>query len=100
MEFKCIPCNKTYKSYQSLWNHNKKFHNTIKVVDNTISTIIAQKNTNTAHESTIDEPTIKNKCKYCNHIFTRSTSLKRHYNVCKDKESVEINEKRDEDMAR
>jgi hypothetical protein len=27
MEYKCKNCNKEYKSYQSLWNHNKKFHN-------------------------------------------------------------------------
>lgn len=25
-EYKCIICNKEYKSYSSLWNHNKKFH--------------------------------------------------------------------------
>jgi hypothetical protein len=27
MEHKCDECNKTYASYQSLWNHNKKKHN-------------------------------------------------------------------------
>jgi hypothetical protein len=26
MEYLCEICNKKYKSYQSLWNHNKKFH--------------------------------------------------------------------------
>ena len=26
-EYNCKICNKKYKSYQSLWNHNKKFHN-------------------------------------------------------------------------
>ena len=26
MEHKCTVCDKLYKSYQSLWNHNKKFH--------------------------------------------------------------------------
>jgi hypothetical protein len=29
MSFKCNLCNKDYKSYQSLWNHNKKFHTII-----------------------------------------------------------------------
>ena len=24
----CNICNKIYSSYKSLWNHNKKFHNT------------------------------------------------------------------------
>jgi hypothetical protein len=26
MEFRCKSCNKEYSSYQSLWNHTKKFH--------------------------------------------------------------------------
>ena len=128
MEFKCIPCDKTYKSYQSLWNHNRKFHNTIKI-DNkpnapeyTIPapeyTIPAPECTLAAPECTMNEPVNKNKCKYCNHVFTRTTSLKRHYNICKNKESIESklkeenellkqklkekeekDEKRDEDMA-
>ena len=25
-DFVCKICNKSYSSYQSLWNHNKKFH--------------------------------------------------------------------------
>lgn len=25
--FRCNICDKLYKSYQSLWNHNRKFHN-------------------------------------------------------------------------
>jgi hypothetical protein len=29
MEFRCNNCNKNYSSYQSLWNHNKKFHKDI-----------------------------------------------------------------------
>jgi hypothetical protein len=28
----CELCNKKYKSYQSLWNHNKKFHNDIEKI--------------------------------------------------------------------
>ena len=40
MEFKCKICNKNYKSYQSLWIHNHKYH-----YDNNpqISSIITQK---------------------------------------------------------
>jgi hypothetical protein len=26
MNYMCKKCNKDYKSYQSIWNHNKKFH--------------------------------------------------------------------------
>ena len=32
IDFKCKICNKKYKSYQSLWNHNKKFHANIDIV--------------------------------------------------------------------
>jgi hypothetical protein len=28
MCYECKICSKDYSSYQSLWNHNKKFHNT------------------------------------------------------------------------
>jgi hypothetical protein len=30
MSNECKICNKEYSSYQSLWIHNKKFHNTLK----------------------------------------------------------------------
>lgn len=26
-EYYCIQCNKKYKTYKTLWEHNKKFHN-------------------------------------------------------------------------
>jgi hypothetical protein len=32
IDFKCKICNKKYKSYQSLWNHNKKYHANIDIV--------------------------------------------------------------------
>ena len=36
MEYRCNTCNKTYKSYKSLWNHNKNFHKNMspKIEDN------------------------------------------------------------------
>lgn len=54
MEYICNLCNKNYSSYQSLWNHNKKFHQEIK----------------------------KNNCEYCNKIFSQKSSLNRHYKNC------------------
>ena len=27
IEYKCKICNKQYKTYQTLWKHNKNFHN-------------------------------------------------------------------------
>ena len=34
----CIVCNKYYTSRQSLWNHNKKYHNTI--ISNIVSKVV------------------------------------------------------------
>ena len=54
----CNICDKIYASYNSLYNHNKKFH-TINV------------------ES-------KLKCKYCNKIYKHSSSKSRHESKCKN----------------
>ena len=55
INYLCDVCNKKYSSYQSLWNHYKKFHQEIK-------------NDNT--------------CKYCNKSFSQKSSLNRHYKNC------------------
>jgi hypothetical protein len=52
-EFKCNICNKEYKSYQTLWNHNKIKH-------------ILKNN--------------KFSCELCNKKFTRKDNLKYHIN--------------------
>ena len=30
-DYKCNICNKYFKTYKTIWEHNKKFHNDIKV---------------------------------------------------------------------
>jgi hypothetical protein len=46
MVFNCDKCNKTYKSYQSLWNHNNKFHTNkndiVKQMSNNLSNNVKQ----------------------------------------------------------
>ena len=37
---------------------------------------------------------VENKCKYCNKIFTRKFTLKRHYNICKIKKNDDENKKK------
>jgi hypothetical protein len=74
MEFKCNICNKIYKSYQSLWNHNNKYHNTRQHQTPQINDPTTQINT-------------KKMCKYCNKIFSRSDSKFRHEKTCVEKES-------------
>lgn len=58
MSFDCKICNKLYKSYQSLWNHNKKFHDKI-------------------------EKEIGYKCKLCNKVFDNRFKKCYHQKNCK-----------------
>ena len=32
IEYRCLICDKDYKTYQTLWKHNKKFHNNEKII--------------------------------------------------------------------
>jgi hypothetical protein len=73
MEYICEVCNKKYSSYQSLWIHNKKFHN---------------KNTQNAPKVVQNTPKIEQnnyKCINCSKQFTRKYSLDRHNFRCKIK---------------
>jgi hypothetical protein len=71
MDYKCYICNKNYKSYQSLWIHNKKFH-TIKKEN-------------------------KLQCKYCDKIYKHASSKSRHETQCKNdiKQDTIIEENRE-----
>ena len=80
----CKVCNKKYKSYQSLWKHNKKFHNT----QNPHSTQI---NSNNSSKITQTKKKIYS-CSFCNKILSRIDNLKRHEKSCNDtnKQNIEI----------
>jgi hypothetical protein len=69
-KYKCNVCNKYYKSYKCLWNHNSLFH------DNAIK----------------DETKNKLKCDYCDRVFAHASSKSRHQKQCKiEYEQNEIN---------
>jgi hypothetical protein len=85
MEFKCKICIKQYKSYQSLWNHNHKFH----------SNITIQKPTITNQIPSIKQPEIqpvitgcKYICKFCNKSFNHYNNKWRHQKTCKHKNNI------------
>jgi hypothetical protein len=70
MEFECKQCDKKYKSYQSLWNHNKKFH----TGDNNIKII--------------DESLLKYVCKFCNKKFDKKQKKCYHQKKCEAKDAI------------
>ena len=79
----CNICNKEYTTRQNLWKHNKNNHT---IESNPGAPII----TNNTPEPEIITPIITNntptnECKYCKNIFSRVSSLKRHYDRCKIK---------------
>lgn len=100
MDFACKICNKKYKSYQSLWNHNHKFHATTK---NTLSTLgihsdyIKPSKMSTSSiqleytKAKLDEnDDIKNNiCKFCNKELYNRQSRWRHELKCQIKNNQE-----------
>ena len=84
MEYICKICNKNYKSYQSLWNHNHKYHLAL----NHNVTHYLHNLPQTDHKNTQnDSDNIS--CDYCNKILSRNDSLKRHLKICKEKNNQE-----------
>ena len=71
MEYHCSICDKNYKSYHSLWKHNKIYHSEIHIN-------ITEKNRNF-------------QCEKCNKKFTRKDTLKNHIeNTCKNNNRLSI----------
>jgi hypothetical protein len=78
MSYSCTICNKKYKTYQTLWFHNKKFH-TNESIQQVINS--SQINASSSHNDMIL------KCKYCNKIFQNRSNRWRHEKKCKIKEN-------------
>jgi len=81
--YHCNICVKNYKSYHSLWKHNKQFH---KPTPNDNTSDIRIKND--VHTSDIrivspDDFQKKFHCKYCNNIYKHSQSKWNHEQKCK-----------------
>jgi len=77
MEYTCNICNKNYKSYQSLWNHNKKFH-----YNNIIEKTSNVTNSDTKMSLNV---TKKYECIYCNKNFNYRQNKYQHEKNCKTK---------------
>ncbi len=76
----CETCNKNYKSYQTLWKHNKKFH-----IDNPVD---GKPKVNI--KDSIDNIK-KYECLYCKLEFAYKQSKYRHQLNCKEKQNSKKN---------
>jgi len=70
MEYKCKTCNKEFKTYQTLWKHNKNKH------------VIEPEIKNTKNNNEI-------KCKFCERPFNFRNNKWKHEKVCKQKQSID-----------
>jgi prophage antirepressor-like protein len=85
-DFKCNLCNKYYSSYQSLWIHNKKYHNPN--VTHSVPNVILKKSNVIQKESNIASLTINTnilECKYCHKTYANRHSKSKHLKNCKEK---------------
>jgi hypothetical protein len=89
--YHCDICDKKYKSYKTLWQHNKDFH-VIK------EDILSTKNipnidilsTNNIHNTDNlfterSKKTLRTICNYCNLKYSSYSSVMRHEKICKEK---------------
>ncbi len=89
----CDICSKNYKSYRTLWFHNKTYHknmDSVTVLQNpSTNTQYPVENLQSADNHTYDNHTYDNHtydCEYCNKKFTRIDNLKVHLDKrCKQK---------------
>ena len=105
MDFYCSHCKKQYASYKSLWNHNKKFHNTglsNVVLGGSKKVVVGGSlvvNTINTKQNTIQPDTCtENKlliCKFCNRKFNDRSNRWKHEKICKTKEELKEEKEKD-----
>ena len=88
-EFRCNICNKSYSGYQSLWIHNKKFHN-IQVTSRQHTNNIQVASSQHTNNIQVADTYIKYVCKYCNNEYTHKQSKYRHEKTCQNKNNTNI----------
>jgi hypothetical protein len=90
MEYKCKICDKNYSSYQSLWIHNKKFHNTNEVVCGSKEVVCGSKEVVCGSKEVVcGSKEVVNKkynCAFCNKQFNDRSNKYKHEKRCKEKD--------------
>ncbi len=86
----CNICNKEYKSYQSIWNHNNKFHNNkVYNVNDNVNNVNILVNNNVNNVNDINNINNTTNCKYyncskCNKKFNHRQGKHQHEKNCKE----------------
>jgi len=91
IDYKCKICNKHYKTYQTLWKHNKKFH-----INNIIESLQKSEEDCIKSEKSPKNNAIDKKiydCRFCNKKYNNKNSRWSHEQKCKNiiKETNELN---------
>ena len=84
-EFYCNLCEKKYKSYQSLWNHNKKKHKK--------SVNLSQKEHFESQKEHFESQKEHFECRYCDKSYKHYQSKNRHEKNCNKNIEKVLNEK-------
>ena len=71
--YNCKICKKSYSSYKSLWNHNKKFHTNSVVISGTTEVLSG---------------TSKYNCRYCKRNFNDRSNKYKHEKSCTNKTNI------------
>jgi hypothetical protein len=86
MSINCNICDKNYKSRQSLWNHNKKYHSELStqldVIKPNINRIKKVKDTQNFLQEKTKSKTTRYQCQYCADFLSSNYNLKRHHTTC------------------
>ena len=84
-DYNCKICIKKYKTYQTLWKHNKKFHNTSSEQPST-NILMNSNNVLTNSNNVLINSNIKiYNCRICNKIFNNVKTRWAHEKKCKIK---------------
>ena len=86
MDYHCNICNKKYKSYQSIWNHNRKYHTNINKTSSTSGIQMEYiKPINMSTFGIHSEHIKHNICKFCKKELSNRQSRWRHELKCQIK---------------
>lgn len=84
MEYTCDICNKNYKTYQSMWIHNKKFHTKLS------SKVTLDNSKMTKEKIVLEDNENKYDCELCGKTYKYSQGKWKHKQTCKPKNDKNI----------